>query len=420
MSRMTDALAHPSNHCGNRDVPDQVGPAKLRPWQRLLLRMASRIRLGQLLVVFADGSRVLVDSGERPELRAEIEVRRAGALRRLLIGGSVGFAEAYIDGDWDSPDLPMLMELAAHNEASIGDQVAGFSLVRRIHSLRHRLRENTLRGSRRNISQHYDLGNDFYARWLDEGMTYSAALFGAAEQPLEEAQQAKYDRMAELLDLTTDQHLLEIGCGWGGFAERVAATSGCRVTGLTLSVQQAAFARARLEAAGLAERVAIRLEDYREVKGRYDRIASIEMFEAVGEAYWPAFFAVLRERLVAGGVAAMQVITIDEARFAAYRKCADFIQHYIFPGGMLPTTSALSREIARAGLRLTDRMHFGSSYAMTLARWQSRFQKAWPHIRQMGFDERFKRTWEYYLAYCEAGFRAGSIDVCQVRIEKPA
>jgi cyclopropane-fatty-acyl-phospholipid synthase len=175
-----------------------------------------------------------------------------------------------------------------------------------------------------------------------------------------------------------------------------------------------------MKAAGLGERVAIRLEDYREIGGRYDRIASIEMFEAVGEAYWPTFFSVLRERLVAGGIAAMQVITIDEARFAAYRKCADFIQHYIFPGGMLPTTSALSREISRAGLRLTDRITFGQSYALTLARWQARFQRAWPQIKALGFDERFKRTWEYYLAYCEAGFRSGSIDVCQVRIEKPA
>lgn len=415
---MTDAFVRPSGNCNDHGEPAQIRDAKV--WQRLLLRLASRIRVGQLMVSFSDGVRVPIQGAERPELRAEIEIKRSRAFRRLLIGGSVGFAEAYIDGDWDSPDLTSLMELAAHNEASIGDQAVGFSLVQAIHRIRHRLRENTLRGSRRNISRHYDLGNDFYAHWLDESMTYSSGLFGAAEQPLREAQDAKYDRIAELLDLRADQHLLEIGCGWGGFAERVAARPGCRVTGLTLSVQQATFARARMKAAGLGERVAIRLEDYREIGGRYDRIASIEMFEAVGEAYWATFFSVLRERLVAGGIAAMQVITIDEARFTAYRKCADFIQHYIFPGGMLPTTSALSREIGRAGLRLTDRATFGQSYALTLARWQVRFQRAWPQIKALGFDERFKRTWEYYLAYCEAGFRSGSIDVCQVRIEKPA
>ncbi|HYN39432.1 MAG TPA: cyclopropane-fatty-acyl-phospholipid synthase family protein, partial [Rhodospirillales bacterium] len=321
---------------------------------------------------------------------------------------------------WDSPDLTTLMELAALNEASIGDLAVGSSLVLLIHRLRHRLRENTQRGSRRNISSHYDLGNDFYAHWLDDGMTYSSALFATPEQPLRHAQDAKYGRLADLLDLRADQHLLEIGCGWGGFAERVAAAPGCRVTGVTLSAQQAAFARERVRAAGLEQRVTIQLQDYREVPGRFDRIASIEMFEAVGEAYWPTFFAVLRDRLVSGGIAAMQVITIEEARFGAYRRGADFIQHYIFPGGMLPTVSALSREIGRAGLRLTDRMTFGNSYALTLARWQSRFQKGWPQIRALGFDERFKRTWEYYLAYCEAGFRAGSIDVCQLRIEKPA
>jgi cyclopropane-fatty-acyl-phospholipid synthase len=418
---MTNVFVHPSSESRNGGCRTAISRGvNLAAWQRLFLRMAARIRVGQLAIVFPGCSRIVINSGEQPDLRAEIEVRGARALLHLLTGGSVGFAEAYIRGDWDSPELARLVELAALNEAAVGDEAAASSLMRFIHRCRHRLRKNTLRGSRRNISAHYDLGNAFYAQWLDESMTYSSALFERAEQPLGEAQESKYSRMATLLDLRPDQHVLEIGCGWGGFAQWLATRSGCRVTGLTLSAQQADFARARIRAAGLEERVAIRMEDYREVQGRYDRIASIEMFEAVGEAHWPAFFSVLRERLVAGGIAAMQVITIDDARFAAYRKCVDFIQHYIFPGGMLPTASALSREIGRAGLRLTDRTTFGASYALTLARWQARFQKAWPQIRTMGFDERFKRTWEYYLAYCEAGFRAGSIDVCQIRIKKPA
>ena len=415
---MAERSCHPSNGPDHR--PALCGDQKLASWQRLVVRLAARIRVGRLAVVFPGSSRILIDSGERPHLSAEIEIRRSRALRRLLLGGSVSFAEAYIAGDWDSPDLAALIELAAHNEAAIGDGVVGLPLTRFVNRCRHRFRENTLTGSRRNISAHYDLGNEFYAQWLDRSMTYSSALFRQSGEPLRAAQEAKYDRLATLLELQRDQNVLEIGCGWGGFAERVAAHPGCRVTGLTLSRRQADFARARIDAAGLGARVSIRLEDYREVRGQFDRIASIEMFEAVGEAYWPAFFSVLRDRLVAGGIAALQVITIDEARFAGYRTCTDFIQHYVFPGGMLPTVSALSREISRAGLRLTDRLTFGPSYALTLAHWQGRFQKAWPGIRAMGFDERFKRTWEYYLAYCEGGFRAGSIDVSQIRIEKPA
>ena len=401
--------------------PDDADwPVPLDLWSRVLLRLARRIRIGSLAVTLPDGAHFLVESSERPELRAAIEVHRSRAIRRLLVGGSIGFADAYIDGDWSSPDLAALIELAVHNETPLGDQVAGLPLSLMTHRIHHWMHRNTLRGSRRNIAHHYDLGNDFYAHWLDDGMTYSSALFAAPEQPLREAQDAKYSRLVDLLDLRSGQHVLEIGCGWGGFAERVATSPGCRVTGLTLSARQAAFARERLRQAGLEDQVVVRLQDYRQAEGHYDRIASIEMFEAVGEAYWQTFFTILRERLVAGGIAAMQVITIDEARFPAYRKCVDFIQHYIFPGGMLPTTSALKREVGRAGLRLTDRMTFGESYALTLARWQERFQNAWPQIRTLGFDERFKRTWEYYLAYCEAGFRARSIDVCQLRIERPA
>ena len=389
------------------------------PWMRAMLRLAAHIRLGHCAIRLPDGRQVTV-AGDPSPLHATVEIRRARAARRLLLGGSVGFAEAYLDGDWDSPDLAAFLELAARNESALGEGAAGLPLVRLMHRLQHRSRANSLRGSRRNIAEHYDLGNDFYALWLDPGMSYSSALFRDESQSLPDAQDEKYRTLAAMLDLRADHHVLELGCGWGGFAEHVALDPGCRVKALTLSQAQAAFARKRMRERGLDGRVAIDVEDYREVRGRFDRIASIEMFEAVGEAYWPTFFAVLRERLAVGGVAAMQVITIEEARFPVYRRYADFIQRYIFPGGMLPTASALSREISRAGLRLTDRITFGASYARTLALWHERFQQAWPQIKAMGFDERFKRTWEYYLAYCEAGFRAGSIDVCQIRLENPA
>lgn len=370
-------------------------------------------------MLLPDGERLSAHgaAGDRPH--GVLQLHRWGALRRLLLGGSIGLAEAYIDGDWDSPDLPALLEIGVHNEPAFGAAVEGLAPIRLLHRLRHLLRRNTRRGSRANITRHYDLGNDFYAAWLDQDMTYSSALFTSSEQPLQDAQQAKYRRLAEQLDLRPGLHLLEIGCGWGTFAVQVAARYGCRVTALTLSAAQAAFTRERVRAVGLDDQVEVRIEDYRDVRGQYDRIASIEMFEAVGEAYWPAFFAAVRDRLRAGGVAGLQVITIDDERFESYRRNADFIQTHIFPGGMLPSPSVLAGRIADAGLRVVDRFRFGESYAVTLARWQERFQSAWPQIGRLGYDEHFKRTWEYYLAYCEAGFRAGSIDVWQLRIDKP-
>ena len=249
-------------------------------------------------------------------------------------------------------------------------------------------------------------------------MTYSAALFPHAETPLEEAQRSKYRSLAERLGLESGHRLLELGCGWGGFAEFAAAEIGARVTAITISEQQHAYAAARIQAAGLADRVEVRLQDYRDVAGRYDRIAAIEMLEAVGERYWPLFFDKLRDRLKPGGVAGLQVITIADRYFEAYRRGADFIQRHVFPGGMLPSPQALRQQVARAGLVELGALTFGPDYARTLASWQQRFQAAWPQIREAGFDRRFKRLWEYYLAYCEAGFRAGYTDVCQLTLQR--
>jgi cyclopropane-fatty-acyl-phospholipid synthase len=386
---------------------------------RLLVNLASRIEVGQLSLMLPKGVNTVVTGRLKPDSRAVLDVRNPWALlRRVALKGSNGFAEAYVDGQWDSPDLVALLQIALESEPAMGKPVRGLGLARAVDRLWHVVRANTRRGSRRNIAFHYDLGNDFYDLWLDPGMTYSSALFDTAGQSLVDAQDNKYRRLADSLGLRPGHHVLEIGCGWGGFAMMAARDYGCRVTAITLSEQQLRYAEDRVRRAGLADRVEVRLQDYRDVPGQFDRIASIEMFEAVGEERWPVFFDTVRERLKLGGIAALQVITIEDSRFEQYRRSADFIQRYIFPGGMLPSPSALARAIDRAGLTLSDVFAFGPSYAETLAAWQRRFQRSWPQIRRLGFDGRFKRLWELYLAYCEAGFRAGAIDVAHYRIER--
>ena len=387
-------------------------------WIAALLRMADRIHAGQLSLVLPDGSNRVFSGGCNPDPRAVLEVKHPRAVRRLLFGGSNSFAEAYMNGDWDTPDLRSLLQLAQVNEAALGAWINGLAITRWIDRARHLTRVNSRRGSRRNIAYHYDLGNTFYALWLDPSLTYSAALFDDRELTLEAAQERKIRRIAETIDLRVGQRVLEIGCGWGAFAMMAARDHGCRVTAITVSKTQFDHATARVRDAGLGDRIEIRLQDYRDVEGVYDRIVAIEMFEAVGEEHWPTFFDVIRRRLKPGGIAGLQIITIDSARFTQYCRGADFIQTYIFPGGMLPSPAVLESEIARARLRLTDVYAFGKSYAETLAQWQDRFQRAWPEIRRLGFDRRFKRMWAFYLAYCEAGFRTDTIDVAQYRIEQ--
>mgnify|MGYP002378253009 CR=1 FL=1 len=366
-----------------------------------------------------DGRRHTVSAGNGRGPCAKLRIVRTRALRRLLVGGDLAFAEAYIDGDWTTPDLTALIELALVNEVAAGVSFEASFLLKLVERLRHLSRWNTRSGSRRNIAHHYDLSNTFYSLWLDKSMSYSSALFSADDQSLSEAQAEKNRRLAGLLDLRPGLSLLEIGCGWGEFALMAARDYGCRVTAITLSRAQYEYTCSRVADAGLGDQVAVRLQDYRDVDGCYDRIASIEMFEAVGERYWARYFASLGGRLNAGGSAALQIITIEERRFETYRRRPDFIQKYIFPGGMLPSLPALRREIDQAGLRLTDTFMFGADYGRTLALWQHRFQTAWPEIQGLGFDARFKRMWEYYLAYCEAGFRTGSIDVGQFRLVRP-
>jgi len=388
----------------------------VNPWTRALLALAQRIEFGRLSLVLPDGTNRVFTGKQHLDVRAVLNVRRPEVIRKVLLGGATGFGEAYIDGDWDTPDLSALLKLILVNEPILGKQAQGVGAVLWLDRLRHRLRANTHWGSRRNIAFHYDLGNDFYELWLDPSMTYSSAVFYSKEQSLEAAQDAKNRQLAKLLDLKTGHEILEIGCGWGGFAVMAARDYGCRVTAVTLSRKQQDYARKRLHEAGLAERADVRLQDYRHVTGTYDRVASIEMLEAVGEKYWSTYFDVVRDRLKPSGVAGLQVITIEDSRFEQYRHGTDFIQRHIFPGGMLPSPAILKRQIDDARLRLTDMVAFAKSYAETLGIWQRRFQHAWPQIRDLGFDGRFKRMWEFYLAYCEAGFRTGSIDVGQYRI----
>ncbi|KQO79073.1 cyclopropane-fatty-acyl-phospholipid synthase family protein [Rhizobium sp. Leaf262] len=403
------------SHAEQETIPFLMEHAPL--WQRMICRRLKNMTQGRLTVLFPGGYEYVV-SGREPGPHAVISLNRGRVVRRLIMGGSLGFAQAYMDGDWDTPDIATLLEVAIANEQDWVSVSEPARLVSAFAYLRHRLRRNSKSGSRRNISFHYDLGNRFYSTWLDETMTYSSALFEKPGQSLADAQNAKYDRIVEQLQIGPDDHVLEVGCGWGGFAEYAIAKTGCRVTGLTLSTEQADFARKRLAKAGLSERADIRLEDYRDCRGQYSKIVSIEMFEAVGEENWPVYFQRLNELLADGGEAMVQVITIDESRFDEYRRNADFIQTYIFPGGMLPTISAFRDAAAEQGFAVPDMLRFGKDYDRTLMAWDRTFMANWHRIEPLGFDERFRRMWQYYLHYCAAGFRTDRIDVVQFKLAK--
>jgi cyclopropane-fatty-acyl-phospholipid synthase len=333
--------------------------------------------------------------------------------------GATGLAEAYMEGHWSTPDLTRLLLVLEHNLAAMGRGLPKTKLFRLNDRLGHRRNRNSRKGSRRNISFHYDLGNDFYELWLDPSMTYSSALFEHAGQNLEAAQEAKYRRLAQDVGIQPGDHVLEIGCGWGGFAEFAVREYGCRVTGLTLSREQLAYAQDRLEKAGLADRAEFLLCDYRDVEGRFDHIVSIEMLEAVGEEYWPTYFERLQALLKPGGKAGVQVITIEDHRFDRYRRGADFIQKYIFPGGMLPCPSVLHQQVEAAGLQFTGSHEFGESYSQTLRRWHETFNERWDDVAAQGFDERFRRMWNFYLTSCAASFHSGNTDVTQISVTRP-
>jgi cyclopropane-fatty-acyl-phospholipid synthase len=386
---------------------------------RVALRIiAMNWTFGSVTFVLPSARELVVgDRSAKPSAR--LIVRDFRFMRRVLATGDIGFAEGYMAGEWDTPDLPALLGVFAANWAKLHRVTMGNPLAWSLNRIRHALRGNSRLGARKNIHAHYDLGNAFYARWLDRTMTYSSARFDRPGQPLDEAQTAKYRSLAEGMGLRSGQTVLEIGCGWGGFAEFAAREVGAKVTGITISEEQFKFAKERMFREGLSERADIRFVDYRDVDGQFDRIASIEMFEAVGERYWPAYFGKIANALAPGGRAGLQIITIRDEDFENYRNRADFIQKYIFPGGMLPSEEQLKAVTAKAGLAWTGLVRFGQDYADTLAEWHRRFDLAWNEIRPLGFDERFRKLWKFYLSYCEAGFRHERTNVVQLSLAKP-
>ncbi len=342
---------------------------------------------------------------------ASLKLNNFRPLLRLLTGGINGWSESYLAGEWDSPDLTSLVRWALRYEAELDNLSKARAFTGILHNLYHRRRDNSRKGSRKNIAAHYDLGNEFYSHWLDPGMTYSAALFKDENEPLEQAQHNKYARILELLDAKPGDHIAEIGCGWGGFVTQAAQEHQLKVHGVTLSKEQLAWAKERVNNAGLSEQVHLSLTDYRDLNHRYDGIVSIEMFEAVGEAHWDTYFETLKKILKPGGRVVLQVISIDNDRFHSYRKQADFIQRYVFPGGMLPSVEALHQKFDQHGFELKEQQLFGMDYARTLELWAQEFENHWQQIKPLGFDNRFYRLWRYYLAYCQGGFEQGSIDV---------
>ncbi len=401
-----------SNESGSAQVP---GAAQF-PFS-LLDRTLCRHGIGRLRLTLQSGASAVIGDPSAP-LEAEMALGSYAALWKLARRGALGFAEAYMDGDIDTCDLKALFALYLANEPAITRALPRVNETRKRDRRFHFGRPNTRDGSRRNIADHYDLGNDFYRLWLDASMLYSSGIYGPGVATLEAAQREKTQRILASLALEDGCTLLEIGCGWGALAE-AAARHGARVDAITISTRQLEVTQARLRDAGLADRVAVRFQDYRDTSGRFDRLVSIEMIEAVGEENWPQFFQTVAERLRPGGLGVIQAITIREDAFAQYRRNPDFIQRYIFPGGMLPTVELMRQRSGEAGLGFETIERFGASYAATLAEWSRRFEAAWPAIEALGFDARFRRMWRYYLAYCEIGFERGLIDVGLYRLRKP-
>jgi cyclopropane-fatty-acyl-phospholipid synthase len=398
-------------------APGLQWPEGLPPAARGVLRLLERLRQGTLTVQLPDGSGRRFGAGEP---HATLQLASWSPFVRSLRSGDIGFAESYMDGEWSTPSLSDLLLLLLRNREALEDVVYGSWWGRLAYRLQHLANRNSRSGSRRNIHAHYDLGNAFYAAWLDPTMNYSAALFdGVPGQPLEQAQRAKVRRALRMAQVQRGHRVLEIGCGWGALAEMGAGEFGAHVTGVTLSHEQLGYGSERLLRAGLAERSELRLQDYRDIPDPpFDAICSIEMVEAVGRRYWPAYFATLRRLLKPGGHACVQTIVIADALWERYIGGTDFIQQYVFPGGCLPSPREFHRAAAAAGLEVVDAHAFGPDYAETLRRWRERFLAARAQVLALGFDERFMRLWEFYLAYCEAAFAAGNTDVVQYTLRR--
>jgi len=394
---------------GERGLPRYFAP---------IFEMAQNAERGRLDITLPDG-RVFRIQGPAPGPVAAVTVREPELFARLVREGDLGFSEAYLDEWWSTPDLQSFMDYVHAAGDGLVNGFPGQRMIRAFERLRFWLQSNSKRQARKNITHHYDLGNAFYGLWLDQTMTYSSAKFETGQESLEAAQTAKYASMVDQMGAQPGDHVLEIGCGWGGFAEYAAAERGLRVTGLTISPAQHDFAVARMQRLGLADRVEIKLQDYRDESGRYDGVASIEMFEAVGQRYWPVYFDALRDRLKPGCNATLQIITVSDQQWDIYRKGVDFVQKFIFPGGMLPSPTVLRAEVERAGLTVRGSVEFGASYSDTLRRWHETFTERWEEVAALGFDHRFRRMWDYYLTSCAATFSSGMCDVTQITVTKP-
>ena len=405
------------NNNRKQSIEKEIEPRRKRSvfWEALLNKWLSRIEAGELRAVFPSSFQK-VYSGGQVGPTADIQINSWKLVPRLLLSGDMGLAESFLSGEWETSNLTQLILLGDINERALGNAVTPSKFINLIEKLRHKRRDNSKRGSKRNIAAHYDLGNEFYSHWLDNSMSYSSALFKDFDEKLEVGQHRKYQRLAKALKLKEGDQVLEIGCGWGGFAEIAAKEYKCNVVGITLSNEQAKFAQRRMQETQLTNLVDIRIEDYRDVQGSFDKIVSIEMFEAVGEEHWRNYFQTIKTRLKPGGLAGIQSITIANEFFDTYKRRPDFIQKYIFPGGILPSEDKLNNAVSSAGLKILDDYYFGKSYAETLRRWQSTFEQKWGDIKNLGFDEKFQKMWRYYLSYCEAGFETGHINVGQFLI----
>jgi cyclopropane-fatty-acyl-phospholipid synthase len=409
MTAQTSTLSAPSS------LPPSAPAAA-----RAVFSLLGRLSVGQLDVQWPDGTMQRFGSSDRGGPHGAIRLLNWNVCGAALRSGDIGFAESFIAGDWHTPDLTALLRVFVANRGAIEDVFYGSWWGALLYRVKHLLNRNSRRGSKKNIHAHYDLGNAFYELWLDETMNYSSAWFdGDRTRALPQAQRAKVRRALDECGLQPGQRLLEIGCGWGAVAEAAARERGAQVVGVTLSSEQLAWARERMAAAGVAERADLRLQDYRDIADSpFDAVVSIEMFEAVGREYWPGFFATLRDKLKPGGRACIQTITIRDDLFERYVAGTDFIQQYIFPGGLLPSPSEFRKAARAAGLDVVNEIAFGADYAETLRRWRERFLSEEARVRRTGFDTRFVRTWEFYLAYCEAAFAEGNTDVMQFTLRR--
>ena len=386
-------------------------------FRKIADNLLSKIKLGNLSVTYPDGEKKIF-SGDRSGYIVDIQFNNYKLFTKLLHKGATGLAESYMDGDFDTKDLSKLLLFCYENESYFLKGKNKYLILDYYIKFKHYLNENTKSKSKKNISYHYDLGNDFYKHWLDKSMTYSSAIFSSSNSDLFEAQINKYKEIAKPLNLNENSTLLEIGCGWGGFSTFVAKNYGANVTAITISKEQYNFASKKIFDEGLTEKIDIQIKDYREINKNYSHIASIEMFEAVGKKYWETFLNTVKNSLLPNGLASLQVITINNDKVKEYQSNPDFIQQYIFPGGVLPSKIQLEKMTNQIGLSLTELQTFKNSYAKTLQIWNSKFQTAWPTIAAQGFSLRFKKMWEYYLSYCEAGFISGATDVSQFIIKK--